>query len=105
MVESDPPLTPNLESKKGKVQESRVYHHIFDKLHERIQGGDRLASERIPSTTQLAQAFRVGARSIREEIRSAHSIGLVKIKPGSGVYVAGTRPTTELSSQLQKVVD
>lgn len=105
MVESDPPLTPNLESKKGKVQGSRVYHHIFEKLQDRIQGGDWLPGERIPSITQLAQEFRVGAGSIREALRSLQSIGLVKIEHGSGVYVVGTRPSTELSSHFQKVGD
>ena len=105
MVEPDPPLTPNLKSKKGKVQGSRVYHHIFEKLQDRIRGGDWLPGERIPSITQLAQEFRVGAGSIREALRSLQSIGLVKIEHGSGVYVVGTRPSTELSSHFQKVGD
>src|ERR1044071_8958749 len=105
MIEPDPPLTPNLKSKKEKAKKSRVYHNIFEKLQDRIRGGDWLPGERIPSITQLAQEFRVGAGSIREALRSLQSIGLVKIEHGSGVFVLGTRPATELSSHFQNVGD
>src|SRR5260221_1361930 len=40
---------------------------------------------------------------MREALRSLQSIGLVKIEHGSGVYITGTRPSTELSSHFQNV--
>jgi GntR family transcriptional repressor for pyruvate dehydrogenase complex len=105
MIESDPPLQPTSKSTKGKATRSRVYHNIFEKLQDRIRGGDWLPGERIPSITHLAQEFKVGSGSIREALRSLQSIGLVKIEHGSGVYVLGTRPATELSSHFLNVGD
>lgn len=105
MIEPNPSLKPTLKSKKGKAKRKRVYHDIFEELQQRIRNGDWLPGERIPSITQLAQEFRVGAGSIREALRSLQSIGLVKIEHGSGVYVLGTRPSTELSSHFLNVGD
>jgi len=82
-----------------------VYHNIFEELQQRIRQGDWLPGERMPSISQLAKEFKVGAGSIREALRSMQSIGLVKIEHGSGVYVLGTRPSTELSSHFQSVGD
>ena len=103
MIEPNASLQPTLKSNKAKKK--RVYHNIFEELQQRIRNGDWLPGERIPSITQLAEEFRVGAGSIREALRSLQSIGLVKIEHGSGVYVLGTRPSTELSSHFLNVGD
>lgn len=105
MIESDPPLQPILKPKKEKTKRNRVYHNIFEELQQRIRRGDWLPGQRIPSIAHLAQEFKVGAGSIREALRSLQSIGLVKIEHGSGVYVIGTRPATELSSHFLNVGD
>ena len=105
MIQPDPPVKPAFKSKKGVARKNRVYHNIFEELQQRIRRGDWLPGERMPSITQLAKELRVGAGSIREALRSLQSIGLVKIEHGSGVYVVGTRPSTELSSHFQNVGD
>jgi len=105
MIESDPPLQSALKPKKEKAKRNRVYHNIFEELQQRIRRGDWLPGQRIPSIAQLAQEFKVGAGSVREALRSLQSIGLVKIEHGSGVYVLGTRPATELSSHFENVGD
>lgn len=106
MIEPEPDLTsPHKKSKKALARGTRVYHNIFEELHQRIRRGDWLPGERIPSITQLAREFKVGAGSIREALRSLQSIGLVKIEHGSGVYVLGTRPSTELSSHFENLGD
>jgi len=90
-------------TKKTTAQGSYVYHNIFEELQQRIRQGDWLAGERMPSITQLAKDYHAGAGSIREALRALQSIGLVKIEHGSGVYVTGRRPATELSSHFQNV--
>ena len=90
-------------SKKTAAPGTQVYHNIFEELQQRIRQGDWLAGERIPSIAQLAKEYHVGAGSIREALRALQSIGLVKIEHGSGVYVTGRRPATELSSHFQNV--
>lgn len=82
---------------------TRVYHNIFEELQQRIRQGDWLPGERMPSIAQLAKEYHVGAGSIREALRSLQSIGVIAIEHGSGVYVTGRRPATELSSHFQNV--
>jgi len=105
MIEPDPPRKPSLKSEKTIAGRNRVYHNVFEELQQRIRQGDWLPGERMPSISQLAKELQVGAGSIREALRSLQSIGLVKIEHGSGVYVLGTRPSTELSSHFQSVGD
>lgn len=105
MLEPDSSSPSAAKSKKRTPQRNRVYHNIFEDLQQRIRQGEWLPGERIPSITQLAKEFNVGAGSIREALRSLQSIGLVKIEHGSGVFVLGTRPATELSSHFQHAGD
>lgn len=105
MIEPDPTKKPAYKPKKGLVRRNRVYQDIFEQLQQRIRQGDWLPGERMPSITQLAKELKVGAGSVREALRSLQSIGLVKIEHGSGVYVLGTRPSTELSSHFRNVGD
>ena len=80
-----------------------VYTSVFEELQERIRRGDWLPSTRLPSITRLAQELKVGTGSVREALQSLQSIGLVKIEHGRGVFVASTRPSTEISSHFQDV--
>ena len=105
MTESDSRLTSSVNSDKTTVRGNRVYDNIFEELQQRIRQGDWLPGDRIPSITQLAKELQVGAGTIREALRSLQSIGLIKIEHGSGVYITGARPSTELSSHFQKVGD
>jgi GntR family transcriptional regulator, transcriptional repressor for pyruvate dehydrogenase complex len=88
---------------KAPARAHRGYHEIFEDLQQRIRQGNWLPGTRLPSIVQLAKEFKVGAGSIREALRALQSIGLVKIEHGSGVYITGSRPFTELSSHFQNV--
>jgi GntR family transcriptional repressor for pyruvate dehydrogenase complex len=82
--------------------EHSVHNVVVEELQQRIRQGSWLPGERMPSIAQLAKEFHVGAGSMREALRSLQSIGLVKIEHGSGVFVTGSRASTELSSHFQK---
>ena len=105
MIGSDSRLTSAQKTNKAKVRRKRVYHGVFEDLQKRIRQGDWLPGERMPSITQFAKELHVGAGSIREALRSLQSIGLIKIEHGSGVYVTGAHPFTELSGHFQTVGD
>jgi GntR family transcriptional repressor for pyruvate dehydrogenase complex len=98
-------LTFSMNTNKVTVRRARVHHNIYEDLQQRIRQGDWLPGERMPSIMQLAKEMQVGAGSVREALRSLQSIGLIKIEHGSGVYVTGARPSTELSSHFQNVGD
>src|SRR4026209_1946813 len=95
MIEPDSPSKPSLKS-TTIARRNRVYHNIFEELQQRIRQGDWLPGDRMPSIAQLAKELQVGAGTIREALRSLQSIGLIKIEHGSGVYIPGARPSTEL---------
>lgn len=80
-----------------------VYTSVFEELQERIRRGDWLPGTRLPSITRLAQELRVGTGSVREALQSLQSIGLIRIEHGRGVFVASTRPSTDISSHFQDV--
>jgi len=105
MIETDPKHASIQKIKKIPMNGNLVYENIFEDLQQRIRQGDWLPGDRLPSIAQLAREFEVGAGSIREALRSLQSIGLVKIEHGSGVYVTGARPATEISSHFQNVGD
>jgi GntR family transcriptional repressor for pyruvate dehydrogenase complex len=105
MTDSDAKLTSSVNSDKAALRGNRVYDNIFEELQQRIRQGDWLPGDRLPSITQLAKELQVGAGTIREALRSLQSIGMIKIEHGSGVYVTGARPSTELSSHFQNVGD
>jgi GntR family transcriptional repressor for pyruvate dehydrogenase complex len=105
MTNADSRSTSDTAPNPGHIPARRGYHQIFEALQQRIRQGDWLPGARLPSIVQLAKEYQVGAGSIREALRSLQSIGLVKIEHGSGVYITGTRPATELSSHFQNVGD
>ena len=105
MVMTNPSDTMAKKPKKTATHGTRVHHNIVEELQQRIRQGDWLPGERMPSIAQLARELKVGAGSVREALRSLQSIGLVKIEHGSGVYLMGTRPSTELSSHFENVGD
>jgi len=88
-------------SEDAAVRGTRVYQAVFEDLQKRIRQGDWLPGERLPSITQFAKELNVSPSSLREALRSLQSIGLVKISHGSGVYITGSRPYTDLSSHFQ----
>jgi GntR family transcriptional repressor for pyruvate dehydrogenase complex len=101
MAEANAKDTRPQESKKTAARGTHIYHNVFEELQQRIRRGDWLPGERMPSIAQLARDLQVGAGSLREALRSLQSIGLVTIEHGSGVYVTGKRPATEISSHFQ----
>lgn len=94
-------MTPNAPSRA--FSEGHIYISIFEELQHRIRHGTWQTGQRLPSINQLAKELGVGTGSVREALQSLQSIGLVKIKHGSGVYVTASRPATELSSHFQNV--
>jgi GntR family transcriptional repressor for pyruvate dehydrogenase complex len=103
MAKSASKLASSPNSNRATDRGHRVYHSTFEDLQQRIRQGDWLPGDRLPSITQLAKELQVGSGTIREALRSLQSIGLIKIEHGSGVYVTGVRPSTELSSHFQNV--
>ena len=100
-----PKENPMLDEQKQRARKTPIYQNIFEDLQQRIRGGEWLPGEKLPSIAQMAKDMDAGAGSVREALRSLESIGLVKIEHGSGVYVTGMRPVTEISGHFGNLGD
>ena len=94
-----------LDEQKQRAKKTPIYQNIYEVLQQRVRGGEWLPGERLPSIVQLAKEMEAGTGSVREALRSLESIGLVKIEHGSGVYVTGLRPVTEISGHFSNLGD
>ncbi|MDF2661060.1 MAG: GntR family transcriptional regulator [Paenibacillus sp.] len=65
----------------SQVVTERIKTHI---LEEGLKEGDKLPSEK-----QLIESLRVSRTVVREALKSLETVGLIKIKPGDGIYVDG----------------
>ena len=56
-------------------------------LIQQIRAGGLSVGDRLPSIRQLADRLEVGANAVRDAMMQAQTMGLVKIRPRSGVFV------------------
>lgn len=100
----DTPLIAPIAPQSDDVsQVAPVFQLVLADFKQRIRTGEWLPGERLPSITQLAKELNISTGSVREALRSLQSIGLVKIEHGRGVFVVGSRPSTELANHFQDV--
>jgi GntR family transcriptional regulator, transcriptional repressor for pyruvate dehydrogenase complex len=105
---SDPPADHDLpvasatERDEAVAQYVPVFQVVFEALKQRIQSGEWLPGERLPSIARLAKELNVSTTSVREALRSIESIGLVKLEHGRGVFVTGAR-ARDLAGHFQNV--
>jgi GntR family transcriptional repressor for pyruvate dehydrogenase complex len=93
-------LAPSTDSAQGR----RIYHQVYDDLHQRVRRGDWLPGERLPSINQLARDLDVGTSSVREVLRVMQTHGLVRIEHGRGVFVADAPLALSLVEHLHNPV-
>lgn len=53
-----------------------------------IERGELTPGERLPSQRDLAATFRVGLSSVREAVRTLHTMGCLEVVHGKGTFVA-----------------
>jgi GntR family transcriptional repressor for pyruvate dehydrogenase complex len=77
----------------GPFQSLRIARHslheeIADSIQETIAENHLPSGTRLPTERDLAQTLRVSRPTVREALRLLHQRGLVKMKVGSGTFVA-----------------
>lgn len=65
----------------------KLYEEIADKLMSRIQQGELLPGDRLPSERYLANEYHVSRSVIREAFRSMERMGCVESRVGEGTFV------------------
>lgn len=69
---------------------SKLSDIVADQVEGAITEGRFSPGERLPAERKLAQSFGVGRSVIREATRMLEQKGLVKIRPGLGVFVSNS---------------
>ncbi|MDI7261538.1 MAG: FadR/GntR family transcriptional regulator, partial [Thermodesulfobacteriota bacterium] len=87
------------------VKSRRIPELIFQQIKKAIVLGTMKPGERLPPVRELEKRFQASRISIREALKNLEAIGLVKIKPGSGVFVAevNLKPMSELFSSILRI--
>jgi GntR family transcriptional regulator len=67
------------------------HRQIAAALHGRIRAGEWPAGGRLPSIPALAEAYAVAKQTVQRAIDQLRIEGVLITRPGSGIYVRGTR--------------
>lgn len=70
------------------VSRVTLSEQVASQIVEMISAGQILAGEKLPSEHQLCQTLGVGRSTLREALRSLSFVGMVKMRPGEGSFVA-----------------
>ncbi len=73
----------------------RLFQGIADRIVALIDIGEFPPGSRLPGERELADRFGVSRVTIREAEIALQAVGRIKIKTGSGVYVADAPPASE----------
>jgi DNA-binding FadR family transcriptional regulator len=73
-----------------KIRTVRLYEHVAGSIRARIVSGELREGERLPTEQKLADSYGVSRNVVREGIRVLAKDGLVRVRQGSGTFVANT---------------
>jgi GntR family transcriptional regulator len=66
------------------------YRVVTDALRERVQGGEWLPGEQLPTLRDLAEAYGVSVSTVRRALGILKDEGLITVTPGWGIFRAPT---------------
>lgn len=75
------------------VPRSRLYQHIVRQIQDLIADKHLQPGDRLPGERELAGDLSVSRQSVREALKVLDYLGIAKVRPGGGTFVATTPPT------------
>jgi GntR family transcriptional repressor for pyruvate dehydrogenase complex len=85
------------------VNSPKVTDLIIAQIRKTILRGEIKPSEKLPPERELVKRFKASRVAVREALKNLEAVGLVVIKPGSGVFVAQTDSKT-MSESLYSIL-
>jgi DNA-binding FadR family transcriptional regulator len=70
------------------VEARRLYRQVADQLRGLIERGEYVVGSRLPTERDLAEQLKVSRPTVREALIALEVEGRVRIRVGSGIYVA-----------------
>ncbi|WP_392670716.1 FadR/GntR family transcriptional regulator [Streptomyces sp. LN785] len=89
-------------SSLGPLRPSPLVEQAVDHLREQITGGHWPVGTKIPGETTLAKALGVGRSTVREAVRTLATLGLLRSRQGSGVFVIADRAAEDWPARLRR---
>ncbi|WP_322029296.1 FadR/GntR family transcriptional regulator [Paraburkholderia sp. J76] len=80
----------------------RSYVGLAKQIYDLIAAGDFGPRARLPSERTLAERFGVSRTQVREAIIALEVQGVVEVRVGSGIYVAGTTESRSIAFDLPR---
>ena len=75
------------------IPRRKLSHEVLERLTQRIQSGEFVAGDQLPSERELMELYGVGRPAIREALQSLERAGIVTITHGERARVAVPTPT------------
>jgi DNA-binding FadR family transcriptional regulator len=79
----------------GTIEHRRLYRQVADQLRTLIEDGELAPGARLPAERELAEKLGISRPTVREALIALEVEGKVRIRVGSGVYVAETQPSPQ----------
>lgn len=94
-------------SKSSPIERRKLSHAVEDRLLERLQTGDMLPGDVLPSERELMLLYSVGRPAVREALQNLERMGLIEIRHGERPRVAKPsleRTLSQLGETMQHIL-
>ncbi len=87
-----------------KLNTSKRYHDIIELFKEKIVNGDLVPGDKLPSEQEMVDQLGVSRTSIREAMKILEAIGVIKIRRGSGMFLASSTSSANLDPLIFNLI-
>ena len=87
------------------IERVSLTDQVVERVKQHILENELAENDRLPTERDLIQMFGVSRTVIREALRSLEAVGIIRVKSGDGIFVAGMQTEavmTMISFQLQR---
>ena len=87
------------------IERNSLSSQVVTGIKEYILNNNLKDNDKLPTEREFIEVFRVSRTVVREALRSLEAVGIIRVKPGEGIFVAGLQNDaviSVLSFQLQR---
>lgn len=74
------------------MDRDHLHNQIIREIIARVASGSYAAGQRLPAERSLCEEFAVARGTLRKALSTLEELGVLRIKPNSGIYVQGVSP-------------
>lgn len=89
-----------METDFGPLAKSTLADKIAKRIAQMVREDDYEAGDRLPTITDMSEHFGVGHPTLREALKKLETLGVLRVKHGSGVYIQSSEDQLLVSNPL-----